>query len=88
MQEHRSRPAAIPTEEELFGEVMRELRKEKGLSQEKLAFASDYHPTYISMLERGKKSPSLKAIMSLARALNTNGSVMLRRVESRLRQSA
>jgi hypothetical protein len=35
------------------------------ISQETLAFESGYHPTYIGQLERGKKSPSLRAILSL-----------------------
>jgi transcriptional regulator with XRE-family HTH domain len=64
--------------------MLRELRKERGLSQETLAFESGYHPTYIGHLERGKKSPSLRAIMSLAGALGVPGSEILRRVEARL----
>jgi transcriptional regulator with XRE-family HTH domain len=61
--------------------VLRELRKACGISQEELAFRSGYHFTYIGQLERGKKSPSLRAIMRLAAALGTSGSEMLRRVE-------
>ena len=46
--------------------ALRELRKQRGLSQETLAFESGYHPTYIGQLERGKKSPSLRTIVSIA----------------------
>jgi len=69
--------------ERLFGRVLQELRTERGLSQEKLGFESDYHRTYISQLERGQKNPSLKAIFRLARALGVRPSEMIRRIESR-----
>jgi transcriptional regulator with XRE-family HTH domain len=84
MQQHRSRRTASLTTEALFGRVLRELRKECGFSQETLAFDSGYHPTYISQLERGKKSPSLRAIVCLAKVLGTRASEILRRVEKGL----
>jgi transcriptional regulator with XRE-family HTH domain len=84
MQEHRSRGTAPNNAEEVFGRVLRELRKEKGVSQEDLAFTSGYHPTYVGQLERGKKSPSLRAIMSFAVALEVTGSEILRRIEDQI----
>lgn len=81
MQRHRSRTTASKTAEDLFGLVLREVRKAKGLSQEDLAFKSGYHPTYIGQLERGKKSPSLRTILALAGTLDTQGSELLKRVE-------
>lgn len=82
MQQRRRQRAAPRSAEALFGQALRDLRKEKGMSQEALAFESGYHPTYISQLERGKKSPSLRAIVRLAGALKTRGSEILRRVEA------
>lgn len=67
--------------EELFGQVLRRFRKENGLSQEELGFESGYHRTYISLLERGKKSPSLKTIFQLAKALNVEPAEMIERVQ-------
>ena len=84
MQRHRGRTAVTKTAEQLFGAVLREVRKGKGLSQERLAFESGYHPTYIGQLERGAKSPSLRTIVSLSAALNTPGSELLRKLESLL----
>lgn len=81
MQRSRSRRSAPQTAEELFGRVLREARKAEGLSQEELAHRSGYHPTYIGQLERGKKSPSLRTIVSLAGVLGLSASEMLRRVE-------
>ncbi len=69
--------------ERLFGRMLQELRTERGLSQEKLGFESNYHRTYISQLERGQKNPSLKAIFRLARVLGVKPSEMIRRIESR-----
>lgn len=69
--------------EELFGQVLQQLRKEKGLSQEELGFESGYHRTYMSLLERGKKSPSLKTIFQLAKALDVEPSVIVERIQKR-----
>lgn len=82
MQERRSRQRKGSSTEHLFGEVLREARKQRGLSQEQLAFESGFHPTYVGQLERGLKSPSLRAITRLAGVLQTPGSELLRRVES------
>jgi DNA-binding XRE family transcriptional regulator len=87
MQARRRSKAASETPEQLFGAILREIRKERGFSQETLAFESGYHTTYIGQLERGQKSPSLRTIMNLAGVLSTPGSEMLRRVESHLARS-
>ena len=76
------------TAEAIFGTVLREIRKERGLSQEELAFQSGYHSTYIGQLERGQKSPSLRTIMNLAAVLHTPGSEMLHRIEAMLGKKA
>lgn len=49
--------------------VLQDLRKRHGLSEEKLAELTDTHRTYISQLERGLRSPSLRTLASLADAL-------------------
>ncbi len=72
--------------ERLFGRILQELRTERGLSQEKLGFESNYHRTYISQLERGQKNPSLRAIFRLAEALGIRPSEMIRRIESRVEE--
>jgi transcriptional regulator with XRE-family HTH domain len=69
------------TIEEAFGLTLQDLRKTHKLSQEELGFESGYHRTYISQLERGRKSPSLKTIFQLAAALKTLPSEMVLCVE-------
>jgi len=74
------------TPERAFGQVLQEIRLQRGLSQEQLGFESGYHRTYISLLERGQKSPSLNTIFQLAVALKLTPSEMLQRVETRINQ--
>lgn len=62
-------PPDSPRIERVFGEVLRRLRTEKGLSQEELADESELHRTYVSQIERGLKSPSLETMRRLAVAL-------------------
>jgi transcriptional regulator with XRE-family HTH domain len=76
----------IMTPEEAFGKVLREIREEHSFSQEELGFESGYHRTYISLLERGKKSPSLNTLFQLAAALAVSPSEILRRTEARISQ--
>jgi transcriptional regulator with XRE-family HTH domain len=52
-----------------FGRRVRELRAEKGLSQEALALACDLDRTYIGGIERGERNVSLINIKKIADAL-------------------
>jgi transcriptional regulator with XRE-family HTH domain len=71
-------------EKRAFARVLITLREQKQMTQETLAFESGYHPKYISLLERGKNSPSLTAILELARSLGTTGADLVARVEKLL----
>ncbi len=53
----------------IFGERVRKFRKEKGLSQEQLAFKADLHRTYIGMIERAEKNLTLLNIEKIANSL-------------------
>ena len=53
-----------------FGLRVKELRKEKKLSQEELSFKADLHRTYIGMIERAEKNITLINIEKIAKALD------------------
>ena len=55
-----------------FGERIRELRKERGWSQEELGFKAGIHRTYIGSVERGEQNVSLDNIGRLAKTLRVN----------------
>jgi transcriptional regulator with XRE-family HTH domain len=57
------------TFEEAFGEAVRDHRDVNGMSQEDLAVACGRHRTYVSLIERGRNSPSLRTIDVMAGAL-------------------
>jgi transcriptional regulator with XRE-family HTH domain len=52
-----------------FGRRLREVRRGRGISQEKLAELAGLHRTYVSSVERGERNISLLNIESLALAL-------------------
>jgi transcriptional regulator with XRE-family HTH domain len=52
-----------------FGNRVRELRKQKNLSQEELSYQADLHRTYIGMIERAEKNITLINIEKIAGAL-------------------
>ena len=51
---------------------IREVRQERGLSQEKLAALADLHRAYIGQIERGEKNIGLKNLEKIAKALHVN----------------
>jgi len=75
---------AGPTLEEAFGQVIRELRLKQGMSQEELSFECGRHRTYVSLLERGRNSPSIRTLWMLAEALQVSPASLVRRIESKL----
>lgn len=64
-----------------FGQVIRARRQVLGIGQESLADLAGLHRTYISMLERGLRNPSLEVIEKLAAALDTSMASLIGEVE-------
>ena len=64
-----------------FGVEVRRLRLERGLSQEALAAMAGLDRTFISMVERGVRKPTLDSAKSIAEALTLPLSEMIRSVE-------
>ena len=53
----------------VFAANMRRLRRDRGLSQEKLAELADLHRTYVGSVERGERNISIDNMERLAAAL-------------------
>ncbi|HEY0019374.1 MAG TPA: helix-turn-helix transcriptional regulator [Longimicrobium sp.] len=68
--------------EKVLGRVIADARRSAGLSQEALAYRCNLHPTYISQLERGLKSPTIRTLRMIAEALGTKPSTLLLRAEA------
>jgi transcriptional regulator with XRE-family HTH domain len=66
---------------EKFGDRVRTLRGDAGISQEKLAELSGLHRTYISGVERGERNPSLTSISRIAKALKVSLSELMEGVD-------
>ncbi len=64
-----------------FGAVLRERRLAADLSQEKLALDCGLDRTYISLLERGLRQPTLSTLFQLATILGVQPSEMVVAVE-------
>lgn len=62
---------------EVFGQNVRNLRVEHGLSQEQLADKAGLHRTYVGMIERAEKNITLCNIEKLAKALNVKVSTLV-----------
>lgn len=51
----------------LFGRRVREVRAERGLSQEALADLAGLHRTYVGGIERGERNPNVERIAKALR---------------------
>lgn len=69
----------------IFGQVLREQRISKELSQEELALAADVDRTFVSQMERGIRQPTITTLMKLAGALGIQPSTLVIRMEKLLR---
>jgi transcriptional regulator with XRE-family HTH domain len=71
---------------EAFAQVLRRIRKAKNISQEELAHQSGLDRTYISLLERGLRQPSLSSILLISKSLGVSSADILKEVEAKLTQ--
>jgi transcriptional regulator with XRE-family HTH domain len=76
-----SRLRSRPTVEQALGEVLRSLREERELSQERLAHDAGFHRNYVGMVERGERGPTVDALFRLAKALSMRPRDVIAKVE-------
>jgi transcriptional regulator with XRE-family HTH domain len=75
------------TTSQAFGIALRELRKERGLSQEELALGAEVQRNYVSLLELGRNQPTISVVFRLAAALAIRPSKLLQLTEDQLGDS-
>ena len=66
---------------EAFGATLRRIREEKEMSQEELAHVCDLDRTFISLLERGLRQPSLSTVFKVAAHLGLPAHELVQQVE-------
>jgi transcriptional regulator with XRE-family HTH domain len=64
-----------------FGRLIRRRREAAGLTQETLAHEAGLHRTYISLLERGQRAPTIEVLRRLAKAFKTTMTAIIAELE-------
>lgn len=73
----RAEPQAV------LGKAVRQLREERGMTQEAVAFVAGVHPTWVSRIENGTLNPSWGMISRVAEALEVKVSELAKEAEER-----
>ncbi|WP_150650700.1 helix-turn-helix domain-containing protein [Pseudomonas fluorescens] len=69
-----------------FGKVLRQKRKDAGLTQEQLAHEADVQRNYVSLIERGIHNPTIAVLFKLASALRCKPSDLVLSLEKMLEE--
>jgi transcriptional regulator with XRE-family HTH domain len=72
--------------EKIFGQVLKSIREENGITQETLALNSELDRTYISLLERGLRTPTIATLFKMAPSLKKTPSEIIHLVEQKLHE--
>jgi transcriptional regulator with XRE-family HTH domain len=64
--------------------VLRTVRREVGLTQEQLALAADIDRTFVSLIERGERQPTVRVIFKLAAALHVSAARLIQMTEDQV----
>lgn len=62
---------------EKFGQKMQKTRQSSGVTQEELAARLGMHRTYIGLIERGERNPTIRTLYKIAKALKVQASELL-----------
>ena len=68
----------------VVGEVIAEIRKEKGLSQEVISGLADIGRTHLSAIERGERKPTLETLFRISRAMEIPMADIVGEIEKRI----
>lgn len=70
--------------DQALGQALRKLRTERGWSQSDLALSVEMDRNYLSLIELGRSSPSVRMLMRLCMALDVHAADVLGDVERRV----
>jgi transcriptional regulator with XRE-family HTH domain len=84
--ERQRRPKKNRTVSRAFGQVLRAIRDQRDVTQETLAELAELDTTYISLLERGLREPTLSILLRLGAALHIAGTKLLGYTQWQLRR--
>lgn len=68
-----------------FGKDLRSIRNSKHMTQADLALATHLDRSYISMLERGIRHPSLETVLRVCHALEVSPGALVEAIDKRTR---
>lgn len=69
----------------IIGSVLKELRKNKGLTQEQLSGLAVLDRTHYSKLERGLRSPTIETLFKIAQALDMKPHKIIKLIEDKIK---
>jgi transcriptional regulator with XRE-family HTH domain len=69
-----------------FGNVLRAARTRAGLSQEALGLACEIDRTYVSLLERGERAPTLTTLFALSEQLDVPPELLVAEARTEMRR--
>jgi len=68
----------------IYGKTLKDIRTQRGMSQQELAFMTELDRTFISMLERNLRQPSLETVFKISAALGLKASEFVSMIETRI----
>jgi len=71
--------------DQAFGQALRSLRTKRKWSQITLALRADLDRNYLSLVELGRSSPTLRTVFRLCEALDVDPSDLMKDVARRMR---
>lgn len=69
------------------GQVIRRIRRKRGLSQEIVSGLAGIARTHLTMIENGSKQPNLETIWRIALALNMQPSELVKQIELEIKST-
>jgi len=65
----------------MIGDILQRARRKQQLTQEKVALRAHLSREYVSMVERGRHSPTVDALLRICRAMGIQASEVIRELE-------